>query len=379
MRQSPTTWFRVAWALVFAAASQVFAAKFSAKIFDGLRRPVPDVDVELYWIKSESQDKAQKIPLFKTASDRNGAAHGRYDEKSVPPGESLWVELAKDGYQGYSTGVGSEYVLERQFHASDLARIAELTGGDQKTELREFLAGDFDDGKVNPYELVFFDERRFRPALLSLVTDPAVGGAASDLLAFIGVPEDLRVVVRHAPTPHKKLFKDRWAYGVVSALLEPTIEAEWAFLRKCALGKYQDAWIDAGAIKALRLVGSPRSLEILQEVRKKNTDREELADAAIRYIQSNPPQLADRDIVEAGKRVALAIRIGDWKGNSKPRYNKEGDMALIDCEFTAGRDLLIHAATFHRVGEVWKLRGVRETMQALLAFSPETNPAKEQE
>ena len=35
-----------------------------------------------------------------------------------------------------------------------------------------------------------------------------------------------------------------------------------------------------------------------------------------------------------------------------------------------GYDLLIHTATFHRVEGVWKLRGVRETLQAYLATPP---------
>ena len=72
--------------------------------------------------------------------------------------------------------------------------------------------------------------------------------------------------------------------------------------------------------------------------------------------------------------MAQAIKIGDWQENKKPRFNDNGDKALIDCEFIAGRDLLIHTATFHKVGDVWKLRGVRETMQALLASPPKKKP-----
>jgi hypothetical protein len=74
------------------------------------------------------------------------------------------------------------------------------------------------------------------------------------------------------------------------------------------------------------------------------------------------------------------IQIGDWEGNTKPYYNKEGDKALIDCEFwdvfesaesdseyIDRGDQLIYTATFHKVDGVWKLRGVRETSQALVA------------
>jgi hypothetical protein len=203
-----------------------------------------------------------------------------------------------------------------------------------------------------------------------LVQDEKVGIAAVELLAFIGFPEDLRLVIRHAPQPKRELFQDRWAYSVACAILEPDTEEEWSFLRKCALNEYDDGWVDAGAINSLKLIATPRSREMLEEVRKKNIYREGMIAAALRYIESKPAPLADRNLVEAGKKVAQAIKIGDWEENKEPRYNAEGDMALIDCEFIAGRDLLTYTATFHRAGDTWKLRGVRETLQALLPFPP---------
>jgi hypothetical protein len=220
-------------------------------------------------------------------------------------------------------------------------------------------------------ELVFFHEKQLRPALRALVEDSKVGRGVIGLLAFIGQPEDLRLVVEHAPKPKRKLFEDRWAYGAVTALLEPATEQEWFFLEKCAAGQYDDLWVDAGAIQTLKLIASPKSSATLQKVIKKNPDRSRSIQAALDYIESNPHALADKDLAEAGKKVAKAIRIGDWQENKKPRFNKSGDKALIDCEFIAGRDLLIHTATFHKVDGVWKLRGVRETMQALLARPPE--------
>ena len=75
-------------------------------------------------------------------------------------------------------------------------------------------------------------------------------------------------------------------------------------------------------------------------------------------------------MVAAGKKVAQAIKIGQWQGNEPPQFNEKKDKALVACEFIAGRDLLIHTATFHMVDGRWRLRGVRETMQALLAREP---------
>jgi hypothetical protein len=207
--------------------------------------------------------------------------------------------------------------------------------------------------------------------LRALVVDPKVGTAAGKLLAFIGVPEDIQVFIDHAPPPKRKLFEDRWAYGVVCALLEPATEKEWAFLRNCAMNKYDDLWVDAGAIRTLKLIASPRSKQVLKEVGAKNKDRADSVERAIKYIESEPASLADEDLVIAGKRVAQAVKIGKWQGNNPPQFNEKKDKALVACSFIAGRDLLIHTATFHKVDGSWRLRGVRETMQALLAREPE--------
>ncbi len=145
------------------------------------------------------------------------------------------------------------------------------------------------------------------------------------------------------------------------------------------MNKYNDRWVDAGAVRSLKLIASPRCQQILQEVRSKNEGRSISAANAIQYIRSNPPPLFDQNLVDLGKRLALVIQIGNWTGNKPPDYNESGDKACIDCEFIAGRDLLIHTATFHKVGELWIVRGVRETMQALLAKSSEPGVNKEQQ
>ena len=73
-----------------------------------------------------------------------------------------------------------------------------------------------------------------------------------------------------------------------------------------------------------------------------------------------------RKLREAGGLLA------DIFAQATPRFNK----ALIPCEFIAGRDLLIHTATFHKVDGRWKLRGVRETMQAYSRTSPNQAPSR---
>ena len=352
----------------------VCAADVTAKVIDRLGRPVANAVIDIHWLKSVSKDDVRKIDLVKLVSDRDGIVKGTYDEASVPKDEDIWVEVSKTGYSGYSTtGLRPEFVLDREFGAADVRRIAGLEGETQINQFRELLAGDFENSGSGLDELVFVQEHRFRSGLRALVSNPKVGTAAGQILAFIGVPDDLLLFLDHVPAPKRELFEDRWAYGVVCALLEPATEREWTFLRNCAVNDYDDLWVDAGAIRTLKLIASPKSKQVLEEVGRKNKDRAASIEAAIKYIESVPAPLSDEDIVVAGRKVAQVIKIGKWQGNKPPQYNEKKDKALVACEFIAGRDLLVHTATFHKVDGNWRLRGVRETMQALLAREPETD------
>lgn len=359
--------------LLIARPTALSAADVTAKVIDRLGRPVANAVIDVYWLKSVSEDDVHKIDLAKLVSDRDGLIQGTYDETSVPKGEDILAEVSKPGYSGYSTDLRPEFVLDREFGAADVRRIAGLEGEKQIDQLRELLAGDFEHFGSGLDELVFVQEYKFRPALRALVGDPKVGTAAGQLLAFVGVPEDTRLFLDHAPSPKRELFQDRWAYSIACVLLEPTTEKEWTFLRNCAINDYDDRWVDAGGIQTLKLIASPKSKQVLEEVGQKNAGRAASVEVAVRYIEAGPVPLSDEDIVLAGRKVAQAIKIGRWQGNKPPQYNEEGDKALVACEFIAGRDLLVHTATFHKVDGQWRLRGVRETMQALLAREPETD------
>jgi hypothetical protein len=95
-------------------------------------------------------------------------------------------------------------------------------------------------------DTVFYHERRLRPSIRALLRDSKCAAGARETLALIGEPDDLELVVRPAPPPHPPLrFENRWAYGVVSALLEPRSESEWSFLRAAAQNQFGDRWADA--------------------------------------------------------------------------------------------------------------------------------------
>jgi hypothetical protein len=354
-------------------AGSLSGAEFTSKVVDGLGRPVAEADFHVRIPKTIPNSERHGMERLELRTDAKGIVSGRYDEKSIPNDESVYIYVAKKGYESYSTELRAEYVLREEFSGKDVRGILRLREKAQRNAMKRLLAGrfepDYKHGENESLSKLAFDyEHGLRPPLRSLVSDSQVGVEAARLLAFIGDPEDLRLVIRRAPEPKKELFEDRWAYDVASALLEPATDREWAFLKKCAANEFDDGWVDFGAIQSLRLIASPRSVQILKEVQPKNSGREETIEEAIRYVQGNPAQLSDEDLMEARNKVAKAIKIGRWEGNQEPKYNADENMALIRCEFVTGRNALTYTATFHRVGKLWKLRGVRETMQALMAL-----------
>jgi hypothetical protein len=273
----------------------------------------------------------------------------------------LLTLAALGGLVSPEAGCCAAVAQERVLRAEDVRRVASLDGEPQRTALREVLAGHpFTDEIPNA---VFYYEARLRDPLRALLSDPKVGESAVRPLALIGVSEDLELIVQVGLPPRDGFFKNRWAYQVACALLEPGSEQEWAFLRKAALNEFEDRWVDAGAIQTLRLMASPRSQQILEEACTVNTYRAKSIARALEYINSNPPPLADENLEALAKRVAGTIKFGNWEGNGTPRYNQGKDKALIDSRHFNGEDRLTYTATFHLVSGVWRLRGLRETRQ----------------
>jgi hypothetical protein len=359
-------------ACFLSSPAPAIASSFTSQVKDGLDRPVAGVTLQIYWLKEESKTNLLQIDLAKAVSDTNGMFRGSFDEKTVPKGENIWLDIGKEGYEGYSQTVDAEirkeFVVRKVSKPEEMQRIVKLTGQTQVEALREFLGGrcENEDGEADFW---FIHESEFRESLRKLVPDPHVWQEATAALATIGVPEDIKFIVQHAngTVDKDEAFTNRWAYPVVSSLLSPSSEEEWAFLKRCAENGFDDLWVDFAGIKSLKLIASPKSLEILKEAEGKNLYRKKAIQRAIQYIESKPPPLEDEDLVTAARKVAETLQIGKWQGNRAPRFNEKRDKALIDCEFIAGQDLLVHTATFHKAGKVWKLRGVRETLQALLA------------
>jgi hypothetical protein len=257
---------------------------------------------------------------------------------------------------------------EQQYENQEVRRIASLSGPAQLQALQLLLANFPDDPDF--LGRVFYFEDRLRPSLRALIGDAKVGELALNLLALVGVPQDLDLIVKSVRASRSESSDYRWAYGVVCALVEPNSETQWQFLRSAALNDYNDGWVEGGAIQTLKLIASNRSQRILEETRGRNSDRESLVSQALKYFGSKPAPLLDPKLDRLAYRVAQAVKIGHWEGNSEPRYNQAGDKALVDAVSLVGRDRLTFTATFHRVRGIWRFRGVRETLQQLTPPPP---------
>lgn len=256
---------------------------------------------------------------------------------------------------------------------SDLLRVVGLRGAAQREALRSLLSSDsFRTDYREFLDSIFFYEDSLRPALRSLLRDKKSGHVCAGILALIGVRDDVRAIIRSPPPSTGGPDDDDLVRA--AALVDPQSRDEWAFIHKCALHDHDGGWEDDGAVQTLRLSTSARSVGILVDVREKNQRQADAVERALAYRKSNPLPFAGLDLETLASRVARAIDVGNWVGSLKPRYNEAEDKALVDSTFISGGDRYTYTATFHKTqGRIWRLRGVRETMQALMPPSPPTN------
>lgn len=350
-----------------------WAAELDTRVVDGLGRPVAGVDIVVtYFDESDKRDIATK-EVFRGKTDSEGHVLVVYDESALPAGKRLSAELAKPGYAGYSSSqLEGEYVLRKEA-TQDFADIAASDPSLRAEALRELLASDREDDL--PYEQdLFFNEAELRAPLRTLVADERVGRAAIQLLADVAVREDLEYVLAHAPKIVDEdgegyAFGDnRWAYAVATSLVNPTSDAAWAFLEACASGEYFDRWVDAGAIKTLALSDPKRATAALARAATHNVDRRQWIETLIAGKNAaSPAALSEANLTTAADALAPALGVGRYTGAGEPTFNRAGDKARISMSFRNERDLLVYTAIYHRAGDGrWHLRGVRETMQALL-------------
>jgi hypothetical protein len=327
-----------------AAASLLPAADFTIQTVDGLQRPISGVQVEItcYPVGRILGVFPKHFVRLRYASDQGGLVRGTYNAKRCEP---RLASISKEGYESYWSGFRDRYVLRKPFSAEEIERIVRLDGSDLLRELRELLAGG--GPSLDP---IFRYEARLRPALRTLALDPDVTLGARGLLSTIAVPEDLHFILQLPPPPQDPL--GTWESSAVAVLVNPDNEEEWAFLQRCALGKFDTGRPRNMAIQTLRLTGGARSVKLLEQVPRTAPWNNTIAEA-LEYIKSNPPPLTDPDLEVLAGRAATALGVGSWKLASNPRFNEAGDKALIDISLGSA----IYIATFHKIDGLWTFRG----------------------
>jgi hypothetical protein len=183
--------------LLCMGSKTILAAEFSIKVVDVFGRPVADAKLCIYYgIQSALSHWNQQTCEKEFISDSHGIAKLTDDGLSYAT-----IHIFKNGYIGYMMGLQPEYVLKRLISPADVQRVAALNGTVQIDELRELLAGDFHNPNEHLFQTVFAQEDKLRPGLRTLITDAKVWKTASHLLSYIGVPEDIKLIVEHAATP----------------------------------------------------------------------------------------------------------------------------------------------------------------------------------
>ena len=360
-------------------------SEFSVQVSDGLGNPLAKVAVDVFIPAMDTNGEETNITIGRALSGEDGIARGVYAKGLLASNQTCLVTLSKSGYTTVTASRQVNYMLKRIFHSNDVARIAKLEFSDQNEQLTQLLAGEMDSPKTSMADAIFAHDSDLYPPLKRLInsriwlrdgtqteapTDPYVGRQAEELLATIGNPADIRLMLGDSHTPNGDPAVNRWADALVSALLAPTSDLEWTFLASCANDDFQDHWVDLSGIRSLRLIASPQSLALLKAARAANPARSNEIASAIAYIATRPAPLQDRNLVAAAEKSARALD-GSWLGNERPRYNQKGDKALVDLNFiSGGTHYVVFTATFHQDAGLWKLRGVRVTKDTLLPKAP---------
>jgi hypothetical protein len=351
---------RAVTALLLTGCATLAAAEFRARVVDNLGKPISGALVEAHCLDSTDQYRNHK--LFTTTSGPDGAIIAKYKERPPACERMVSIRALEANRSVLFHSFRTVYILKRPAKSEELHEVVKLPAAEMRIALRNLLTSE-----VYLDRLAFYYEDRLRPALRSLVTDPEAGVPAQSILAFIGTPDDLRLIGELEPPPQEDdlLSPYRWLFGVTCSLLEPTSEAEWTFLRKSALGGYGKGWPARGAVQSLTLIASPRSRAILEEVSRADPSQAKWLAGKIRYINSTPAPLRDSDLDQLARRVGQVIGPQTWISNQPPEYNEIGDKALVNISFETSEDVYVYTAVFHRLDTVWILRGVRETAQGL--------------
>lgn len=246
---------------------------------------------------------------------------------------------------------------ERNRAALELARIARLRGAPQQHALKDFLLNPGPEAEL--MQPLLYHERSLHNALLSLLRDPQSMDLAAGILAYLGYSEGRSFVLDRVLAATDSESQMSLPARFACELFDPRTEKEWSYLRASASGQYDEREVSC-AIRALKLIASPRSRRILEEALGRQPAWNRTIRDAIQYAVTHPPAQG-RCLESLATRTARAATDGEWLGNEPPRYNKERNIALVDASSRFAGDRFFYTATFHRKSNVWKTVSFRMT------------------
>ncbi|MEP7363724.1 MAG: hypothetical protein ABI972_10750 [Acidobacteriota bacterium] len=249
----------------------------------------------------------------------------------------------------------------------DLAHIAALRGTAQRNALISFFENFHFDSETL-FALVRYEDRLRRP-LTILLADKKYGEASAAVLTLLGHRESIPRLLSNTDTP-----------PVLCGFLDVETEREWNLLQDAANGKFSSSEGDC-AILALKLIASPRSLQLLKEAlasadaRNVHDSRKTDLKEAIEYIESKPPAMQHRDLASLITRVAKAFQFGEPLPLEPPQFNANRTIAMAEMDFGSGCRYE-YLVTFHRVNGVWRMRGLRLMGIGLMPPPPPPPPPR---
>ena len=276
-----------------------------------------------------------------------------------------WMLLVTAFLSGSSLVVGKGYAQNRsgtETNQSSGQRVQQLLS-DDRTEDAEAVRRIFELGN----EAV--------PALVSVLREGTNVERASRALAYLGGPEErkvLREVIATQKDPEKKWVMAGFLAG---ALVEPASVEEWGFLESCVNGFKEEAkgFASFSAVLALGINASSQALRLLQSVgslgqgSSSENDTVEEAGQAIRWV--NQRSLSKTSTSEKGsdsdqiKRTVLrgAFFAGGKSENvsfEEIAFTKDRTRALVSLEVRGGNgNPHGYDVVLQRESGMWRITG----------------------
>ena len=373
------------------------AEKYRFKFVDGLNRPLTDVKISVTRGYEENRHT-----LAETATDEKGKA-----ELNFEPGDSVWMDVSKDGYAGFSASFSGgadipsetlQMVLQRKASIKEISELEKISGKELNRRVLELLASDFhnceESTRLMQHEY-FKIHHHLEDALLTAADNENVAVEAFRYLVYFSDQKKLIKLLpkfelyskNHPVGEFESSMLDMVEFFVVGRLIHPKNEIEWLILSKSLednglSGRFLRSAVSFplainGGQRAIALLNKINDLEIEEiKVRLESAETEEDKECSQRQIANEQEALKSMisrcsspkfstDLEVSIKAVTRCLKeesdVGEFKTDLITINEKTG-LALVSCSVynaplnARGYDLL-----FKKTEDTWILIGIWHT------------------